>query len=466
LLVENTNTSAWDSPFSLVQHFADDKHFFELPGFVASPSSDVPFHFEEKHFRHIWQGFCSVSNSSWWTRLWCVQEVLLPPEALVIFGRWRITWEKYGIAKRNLHRHQLSCCAAISKLLIPGSFNVSDNLLLDVQLSNKIDEKVSLSKQFNLDYVLRSYRHKNCQDPRDKVYGLLGLIETHKPQKLLPDYSLPLNDVLINAMEAVILESDGDLRCLTGSGFNSQRQGVPSWVRDLTSKPNQNFRESQRFNIYTMYSASKYTISEAMQRDRTKLILKGITIDRVRNVGEPVRTKDTNHIGEILKNWHQIAGLNYQSHIYFTLNSNQEVFWRTVVGDAFPDLENKWKRFECSELKAYERWISKFPFSENPRTRSPLSQIFLRAIWSAICGRAMFITEYGNVGLCEPTTRAGDEVWILHGGRVPFILRPLGREALNGSLRHAFIGDCHMTGFMDGEAFQQTSHIVREVILE
>ena len=447
-----------------MEHFADDKHYFELPGYIALPSSDVPFGFEERHFQQAWQGFCSVWNSSWWTRLWCVQEALLSREALVMLGRWSIGWEKFNIALQNTHRHQLSCCADAATLMASRFVFRRDNLVMDRQLQAKSDEKVG---QSNLDSMLRRYRHKKCQDPRDKVFGLLGLIKMHKSQKLLPDYSLPLNDVLINAMEAVIVESDGDLGFLTGSGFNSHRQSVPSWVRDFASEldPDAVLPECQRVDAYTLYNASTGVVSTAIQRDRTELVLKGLFVDRVREIGEPIRGRDVDHINQILKSWHNIAGLDCHSRVSFSSNVSQEVFWRTMIGDAMVDPQNTWKRLGSSELKAFEQWACTFPFSAAPGPQSPLDRTFLFAMRAAICGRAIFVTQFGHTGLCEPTTRAGDEVWILHGGRVPFLLRPITLKVLNGPPQYVFIGDCHITRFMDGEAFQQVNHMAHEVVL-
>ena len=48
--------------------------------------------------------------------------------------------------------------------------------------------------------------------------------------------------------------------------------------------------------------------------------------------------------------------------------------------------------------------------------------------------------------------KEGDEIWILNGGRVPLILRPI-REVLGKDIRpeYTFIGDSYVHGIMDGE---------------
>jgi hypothetical protein len=66
--------------------------------------------------------------------------------------------------------------------------------------------------------------------------------------------------------------------------------------------------------------------------------------------------------------------------------------------------------------------------------------------------RVFFVTETGKVGFCLPHAQIGDEVWVFHGGNVPFVVRPqtrLGRRFYN------FIGDCTMEGIMFGELFEE-----------
>lgn len=59
--------------------------------------------------------------------------------------------------------------------------------------------------------------------------------------------------------------------------------------------------------------------------------------------------------------------------------------------------------------------------------------------------RCLVITTIGQVGLAPRGTRCGDEVCILFGGDVPYIVR-------DHDDHHQFIGECYVQGIMDGEA--------------
>src|SRR6266516_4876460 len=70
-----------------------------------------------------------------------------------------------------------------------------------------------------------------------------------------------------------------------------------------------------------------------------------------------------------------------------------------------------------------------------------------------INGRAFFVPESGSMGLCPPGAVPGDEVWVVFGSLVPFILQPRkddgGRSTTSS---YCFISDYYLQGIMDGEA--------------
>jgi hypothetical protein len=63
--------------------------------------------------------------------------------------------------------------------------------------------------------------------------------------------------------------------------------------------------------------------------------------------------------------------------------------------------------------------------------------------------KAFSITASGHIGIGPPTILAGDEVWVLSGDRVPFVMRPT-EEGITGELDHVgpndyvFVGDAHI----------------------
>jgi len=68
----------------------------------------------------------------------------------------------------------------------------------------------------------------------------------------------------------------------------------------------------------------------------------------------------------------------------------------------------------------------------------------MRDAYSAT-GKFPFSTDSGYLGLAPQGSKAGDAVWIVQGGKVPFVLRPTGK----GSFR--FVGEAYVHGRMFGE---------------
>ena len=65
----------------------------------------------------------------------------------------------------------------------------------------------------------------------------------------------------------------------------------------------------------------------------------------------------------------------------------------------------------------------------------------------------------GLMGLGSSGTQAGDQVYLLKGGRVPFVLRPVEPESGVGgdgeaTAKYRFIGECYVHGIMDGQALE------------
>jgi hypothetical protein len=72
--------------------------------------------------------------------------------------------------------------------------------------------------------------------------------------------------------------------------------------------------------------------------------------------------------------------------------------------------------------------------------------------------RSLFITSTGYMKMGR--AQEGDEIWVLFGGNVPFILRPIP-----GSSEYTLVGDCYLHGIMDGEAVADLEGKVRLVVL-
>jgi hypothetical protein len=72
---------------------------------------------------------------------------------------------------------------------------------------------------------------------------------------------------------------------------------------------------------------------------------------------------------------------------------------------------------------------------------------FIRSYDPVAQHRRLYLTEDRHLGLGPQSAEAGDEVWLVDGAQVPFILRPVDRIKQTFTL----VGETYVHGFMNGE---------------
>ncbi|KZM24929.1 hypothetical protein ST47_g3927 [Ascochyta rabiei] len=440
------------SPFEMVTHWAEGKHFYQLPGFSKSKESGEWGFQENPEYQQMFELFTDFTSKPWWTRLWCIQEIALSPAATVVLGKWRLPWATIVSALQTHYHHASTCCADASAVMPAKYTYFSDHLLFLSQQSDLTE----------LDSVFRAFRHKLCKDPRDKIYGLLGLLWKNRDINLRPDYNLPVGKVYLQATEAIISQSAGDLQFLTGLGLNSDCHHLPSWIRNFAAPLTtvEASYERSRYRRYSCYQASAGAKSDISIVDGNDLSLRGVFVDRIQRIGNSIQNRDWTHVWEALQNWADVAELPAlgQGHVYGVL---QQHFWRTIMADvSLTDLASgSWNRILTPTVIPIEDWFLDTVDNLRQGLEPPVTSS-VHALYPATYGRALFRTESGHFGLCFPDARPGDEVWVLAGGRVPFVLRGLNNttgsttEAGTGPESFRLVGECYLHGFMDGEALR------------
>lgn len=83
-------------------------------------------------------------------------------------------------------------------------------------------------------------------------------------------------------------------------------------------------------------------------------------------------------------------------------------------------------------------------------------------------GRILFLTEQGYLGLGLQSTNVGDEVVLLGGGHVPYVLRQIQTEdnrAEWGQRDYCYVGDSYVHGIMYGEAVIQDGVDFKPIVI-
>ena len=183
-----------------------------------------------------------LACARWWFRTWTVQEILLAAEAVVMTGTFTMDWDRF--------------CTGIDYGLAIGIWNP---VLLGAIVDPIVAPYLSMSAlrrhcrsfstptaprlpapapaQALLDLLIRC-RFRQASDPRDKVYGLLGLKDADQISRISclgiePDYRLSASQVFRHTARQLLLQSS-DLNML-GANTATTNQELPSWVPDWST---------------------------------------------------------------------------------------------------------------------------------------------------------------------------------------------------------------------------------------
>jgi hypothetical protein len=135
----------------------------------------------------------------------------------------------------------------------------------------------------------------------------------------------------------------------------------------------------------------------------------------------------------------------------------KEAFWRTLVlnnGDvgskeAGPEYESYYDaQVKLQGVRFMEECGHKVPGVDEEVIVKAIR--FANAMRRTSRLRPIGLTRKGYIGSVPKNSRVNDEVCILRGGRVPFILRRLDQGS-----RFSFVGDAYVHGIMRGEAWEK-----------
>ncbi|ATZ52236.1 hypothetical protein BCIN_08g00080 [Botrytis cinerea B05.10] len=147
---------------AILSEVEDDKEV-PVPTFIASLD----------HFKRAMRALRSISNSEnlWWTRIWTVQEAVLPPNLCLVWGPLHLEWNVLSQASENWISGTRP--TPIHYVLSKTNLDFLDDLMCQVIW---ITSTKYQRDRYPLDLMIR-WRMRGATDPRDKVFALLGLIE-------------------------------------------------------------------------------------------------------------------------------------------------------------------------------------------------------------------------------------------------------------------------------------------------
>ncbi|KAI8713802.1 HET domain-containing protein [Fusarium sp. LHS14.1] len=413
-------------------------------------------------------GFADLTSRPWWRRTWVIQEVVVSKAATVLCGPDEIEWEQLAFNLAQLIQ-------IMSMLGEKAPMSISDETVAIAAFRMRHHSETNPS--MGLLETMNKFRSWLATDPRDKVYGLLGLA-TDDADGISVNYSMPVNQVYEN----VALHSLKDSYKVMGlADPSSRRQGLASWAPDWSTE-----LPFYPFRISTLFGSPQAVYSPSTSAERSFKVTedgKCLTVQvEMLSHASPcgsvvgISKEGLRSVESIFVN--MMRQLNWP--FYPDEESTRIAFRRTIIVDTLDD-----HRINQDELDRYFAWFDRVdekdpkPVKELDEQNTEVVEVsaaeaarllpglvadsahrrdlhrdktaekddedFFRAIGTTVKGRVIFINLNGFVGLGPEGAQNGDHVCIPVGGDMPWLVRPVE------SGMYEFVGECYVHGLMDGD---------------
>ncbi|KAK3360913.1 hypothetical protein B0T24DRAFT_585965 [Lasiosphaeria ovina] len=370
----------------------------------------------------------------WWTRLWVLQEAILQRgKVTAIYGEIVAPMSLIEASGAILPRHHENglCCKSFWHSLPSDQQITLERFSKTTSSIEAVREILSIIKQNQIErllFLLEKTRDRRATDPRDKIYGLLGLIEDSPDPvvDIAPDYERDVTHLYAGVAMRFIRHQQS-LHVLLNHEIKPEAAGshtLPSWVPHWGAtygSPTPNLIK-YRLSQYNAWPSGAGRMPE-LSADSRALSVTGKYVDRITDVTRAVDKAATADLGKTLSELDVCFGVDEGHLVQYQPDGSgsgsgeggmlpYDAVWRTLLGDQVS---------EHIARKAEQEF------------------------WYASDGKVFFKTARGYIGSGPPGTRAGDAVYLIFGSLVPVVLRPAASS-------HRLVGYAYVQGIMDGEA--------------
>lgn len=382
----------------------------------------------------------SFYASPWFTRMWIIQEAILAKNAVCVRGIYCIDlrlviWlpAVFDHLRILLHPTESNLAglqgrrnaAALAQLSLPSASRALSALL---ELTGSFD----------------------ATNPRDKIYGFLGLLNDGIPAEIIVDYSQTAYAVYSQATRCAI-KQDKNLKILREAlarepGTASEYDSLPSWAVRCNTK-----ERSERPNLRPFFEdkdAGQDLFAYADTNQAHVLRVKGYILDVIDS--EPFT---------ILEKWNPEQSREVLENDLHTLQRILSLLQTSYPNATEDDIEHTLRQILSMENPdAIDRFLSfgrpsfgEFVRIARGRTLSDATEYIwnygqtlpglLNCFHTCTAARKFFQTTARRVGSAWPSAQKGDYICHLFGCDAPLILRQHGES-------WSLIGDAYVYGAM------------------
>ncbi|CAG5156285.1 uncharacterized protein ALTATR162_LOCUS4083 [Alternaria atra] len=380
----------------------------------------------------------SLFKRDYWNRLWVVQEVYHARSKTVYCGSSKLPWDIYKEASDALWQHE------------------SDPYLRTGPSSFPDIEYLSALGSDSLLEILRACRKKLSENPRDKIFGVLGILPNDMRQRLQVRYDKSVKSLYLNVAQ-VIISSTGHLDVIREAiHFPTQisSTNLPTWCPDWSQVPETSALREDNF-CAAGDSSAQYKFKDKLRRLEVNAIQLGVIERTGIAVGTLCSLQD-----------YLMAFMNWRMLFlsFFDIAEHEEAhhpfvddFCRTLsLGQSPKGKEQHWTKacyqvFSSLIQERFPRLRLDWEFQRhgNPGMwdQYELRQFIQKHFGDRMMGRTFCITENGLMGMGTGFMSREDIVVVPFGCSTPILLRAEGQHN-----EFRYVGDIYIHGYMHGEA--------------
>lgn len=490
-----------DKVLSMMEIFSDDL-------WLHWDSDLSPSISEEMVSASQFLGLRSLLGRPWWTRVWTVQEAILPEHLIFVCGQRKVDAEIFFGFSRNFARHMASCCGRFFSLQNQSTLRdlrYQVDSLYTMQFFRARKDQFRHYEEGSSGYgsdpnflqQMSHYRSRFCKEPKDKIYGFLHFgVRDDIARNIKPDYSLPdrivYEEVAGRMMERHGLSLLDEVLPEQSLQTKATIKNLPSWVPDWTVivprdavRPMFEIRQPHG-SLKQYHTAGKLKPWESASYHRPgKLALRaaifgaiGVLGDTRRRKGQETTMFRSEYIVTIQR-WRSLAHIddepdrlyrdsdqpedqksipeivNNPDYQYVPITF-EDAFWEVLCSSlilASPDgltIGGQAENLDhLTAREAYEEALKSRATSAQDEPGQRALQ-FLDRIFQTIGTQRFLVSsnESALIGLAPFTARVGDRIAVFEGGAGPYIIRKYGDlEAQEWT----FVGKAYVHGVMYGD---------------
>jgi len=393
----------------------------------------------------VLEGLLDMFTRPLFSRVWCVQEIKLAQNARVLWGEQSLPWAEVGLTALCMFDKGLYGIDA-SKDLLTKIFAGYVDVIYDLNPSS-----------WSLLETLSDFRGFQSTDPRDKVYGLIGLVGFGVDGgSMVPDYEKSAARVFTDTALQMI-SSTRHLQVFAHvvhhpdyDGNDGYRSWAPRWDLPVVDV---HVRSSSIVPGYGACSGREAQIVDTKGPGDEQLFLTGIfhakvtAVDKIFDISPDSKSDGLQTHYQVVELYEGIDWNNPMGDVTLPVLARTLTLGMSMMNRDLNMLDDKSR---CAHYEAFRHCIEWYrtPTADFDNLRGDARQ-YHEELESRTWKRRFFWTSKKDYGVGPKCMRKDDIVVVLYGGNVPYVLRPKGDKFL-------MLGEAYVDSIMNGE-------LVREV---